>query len=298
MSSAKITAQTAPKLGPNRLILLGVKGGPAIRGYAPSPSANVLVWNDVPYVIDAGYGATFKMADAKVPLTALRTIFVTHLHSDHTLEVPTLAYNAWAIGLKTPVDVYGPAGVNELLDGFWLSQRFDIEIRMADEGRPDLRKLVTPHVVREGAVLERDGVRVTALRNHHPPIRESYAYRFDLGGKTVVFSGDTAYFPTLAEFSMGADILVHEVAYGPGLEALAARNPNGATLLEHLRASHTLAEDVGRIAQAAGVKTLVLNHFVPADDRSITDEIWANAVRTTFSGEIVVGRDGLDVPLG
>ncbi len=287
-----------PKLGPNRLVLLGTKGGPAIRGYSPSPSASVLVWNDVPYVIDAGYGVTFKLTDARIPLVALRHVFVTHHHSDHNLELGALCYNAWAIGLKAPVDVYAPEGVEAVLDGFMASQRADIETRMADEGRPDLRTLVRPHVVREGVVFERDGLKVSALRNLHPPVVESYAYKFEMPGRTVVFSGDTAYFPPLADFARGADILVHEVAYEPGLEALAARNPNGPTLLAHLKASHTMTEDVGRIAAAAGVKTLVLNHFVPADDRSLTPEVWTDSVRKTFAGTIVVGRDLLEIPLG
>jgi ribonuclease BN (tRNA processing enzyme) len=290
-------AQGAPNLGPNRLVLLGNKGGPSIRAYAPSPSANLLVWNNVPYVIDAGYGVTFKLVEAKFSLPALRYIFITHHHSDHNLETGPLAYNAWAVGLKTPVDVYGPNGVDALLDGFLGGSKFDIETRMADEGRPDLRKLVTTHAYGDGNVFADQGVTVTALRNKHPPITDSFALKFDLGGKIVVFSGDTTYFPPLAEFARGADILVHEVAYGPALEALAVRNPNAASILEHLKASHTLAEDVGRIAKAAGVKTLVLNHFVPADDKSLTDDVWTKAVRTTFDGPIIVGRDLLEIPL-
>jgi ribonuclease BN (tRNA processing enzyme) len=289
--------QGAPNLGPNRLVLLGNKGGPSIRAYAPSPSSNLLIWNNVPYVIDAGYGATFKLVEAKFPLTALRYVFITHHHSDHNLEAGPLPYNAWALGLKTPVDIYGPNGVDALLEGFFAGSRFDIETRMADEGRPDLRKLVTTHSYSEGQVFADHGVTVSALRNKHPPIVDSFALRFDLGGKTVVFSGDTTYFPPLAEFARGADILVHEVAYGPALEALAARIPNGATLIDHLRASHTLAEDVGRIAKDAGVKTLVLNHFVPADDKSLTDEVWTKAVRTTFDGPVIVGHDLLEIPL-
>jgi ribonuclease BN (tRNA processing enzyme) len=289
--------QGAPNLGPNRLVLLGNKGGPSIRAYAPSPSSNLLVWNNVPYVIDAGYGATFKLVEAKFPLTALRYVFITHHHSDHNLEAGPLPYNAWALGLKTPVDIYGPNGVDALLEGFFAGSRFDIETRMADEGRPDLRKLVTTHAYSEGQIFGDNGVTVTALRNKHPPIVDSFALKFDFGGKTIVFSGDTTYFPPLAEFARGADILVHEVAYGPALEALAARIPNGATLIDHLRASHTLAEDVGRIARAAGVKTLVLNHFVPADDRSLTDEVWTRAVRTTFDGPVIVGHDLLEIPL-
>ena len=124
-----------------------------------------------------------------------------------------------------------------------------------------------------------------------------YACKFETkDGKTVVFSGDTAYFPDLARFAKGADVLVHEVMYGPGIEALAKRIPNRATLLKHLKESHAFAEDVGRIAQAAGVKTLVLSHFVPGDDSSITSELWTVPLRQNFKGNIVVGEDLLEVP--
>ncbi len=281
----------------NRLVLLGTKGGPAIRAYAPSPSASLLVWNDVPYVIDAGYGVTFKLVEAGVALPSLRHLFITHHHSDHNLEAATLCYNAWAIGLKTPLDVYGPVGVKPLIEGGLGSHRFDIETRMADEGRPDPFTLIRAGDYSEGVVLRTDEVVVTALRNHHPPIADSFALKFAFSDKTIVFSGDTAYFPPLAEFAKGADVLVHEVAYGPALDALALRNPNAATMLEHLKASHTLAEDVGRIAKAAGVKRLVLNHFVPADDKSLTPDVWDKAVRAAYDGPLTVGHDLMELPL-
>jgi hypothetical protein len=136
---------------------------------------------------------------------------------------------------------------------------------MEDEGRPDLRKLVNIHEYTEGQVMAAGDVKVTALRNLHPPITESYALKFEFPGRTIVFSGDTAYYPPLAAFAKGADILVHEVMYAPALEELVRRNPNAATLMAHLKASHTLTDDVGRIAAEAGVKKLVINHFVPAD---------------------------------
>jgi ribonuclease BN (tRNA processing enzyme) len=85
--------------------------------------------------------------------------------------------------------------------------------------------------------------------------------------------------------------------YAPALEELVRRNPNAATLMAHLKASHTLAEDVGRIATAAAVKTLVLNHFVPADGSGLTDQNWIDAVRTTYGGELVVGKDLLEIRL-
>jgi ribonuclease BN (tRNA processing enzyme) len=290
-------AQQDAALGRDRLVLLGTKGGPRITSYAPTPSSNLLVYRNVPYVIDAGYGVTLKLAEAGLPLPALRYVFITHHHSDHNLELGPLLYNAWASGLRQHVDAYGPAGIQELVDAYWQSERFDIETRIADEGRPDLRGLVSAHTYTEGPVFADEKVKVTALRNVHPPIVESYALKFELGGKAVVFSGDTTYFPPLAEFAKSADILVHEVMYAPALERLVQKNPNAATLMAHLKASHTLAEDVGKIASAANVKMLVLNHFVPGDDKSVTPEVWGDAVRKAFAGPIVVGRDLLELPL-
>jgi ribonuclease BN (tRNA processing enzyme) len=292
-----LAQQPAADPGPNRIVLLGTRGGPFIGGYSPSPSANLLVYNGVPYVIDAGYGVTFKLVDAGLRLPLLRYIFITHHHSDHNLELGPLLYNAWAAGLRTPVDVYAPAGLHAMLSAYWESNRFDIETRIADAGRPDPRKLVATHEFREGPVLSHDDVRVTALRVIHPPVAESYAFKFELGDKAVVFSGDTAFFPPLAEFAKGADYLVHEVLYAPALDALVKRRPNAEKLKASILSHHTRAEDVGRIAAMAKVKTLVLNHFVPPDDKALTPEIWRDAVRTTFGGNIVVGKDLLQLAL-
>jgi ribonuclease BN (tRNA processing enzyme) len=290
--------QGAPDLGVNRLVLLGTKGGPAIRsGYTPAPSANLIVYNGVPYVIDTGYGVSFKLVEAKFPLPALRYIFITHHHSDHNAEFGLLLNNAWAIGLRTSVDAYGPAGMRQLATGFWDAYRFDIETRMADEGRPDLRKLVNIHEYSEGPVMSTSDVKVTALRNVHPPITESFALKFEFPDKTIVFSGDTAYFPPLADFARGADILVHEVMYAPALEYLLRRTPNAPSLMAHLKASHTLTDEVGRLATEAGVKKLVLSHLVPADDPSVTEQTWIDAVRTTWKGDLVVGRDLMEIKL-
>src|SRR5215813_5843687 len=190
--------QDARNLGPNRLVTLGTRGGPPIRtGFTPSPAANLIVFDNVAYVIDTGYGASFKLVESKFPLPQLRYIFITHHHSDHNAEFGLLVYNAWVTGLKTPIDAYGPVFMKRLAQGFWDAYQFDIETRMADEGRPDVRKLVNIHEYTEGEVLKTDKVRVSALRNSHPPITESFALKFEFPGKTVVFSGDTAYHPPL-----------------------------------------------------------------------------------------------------
>ena len=291
-------AQPAPNLGPNRLVTLGTRGGPAIRtGFTPSPSANLIVFDNVPYVIDTGYGTSFKLVESKFPLPQLRYIFITHHHSDHNAEFGLLTYNSWAMGLRTPIEAFGPIGMKRLAQGFWDAYKFDIETRMADEGRPDLRKLVNVHEYTEGEVLKTDKVRVSALRNVHPPIVDTFALKFEFPSKTIVFSGDTAYHPPLAKFASGADILVHEAMLGPAIEFIVRANPNAATILKHLQDSHTLVADVGRIATEARVKTLVLSHFVPADAPNVTDKQWIDAVRETWKGDLVIAKDLMQINL-
>ncbi|MGE5118451.1 MAG: MBL fold metallo-hydrolase [Betaproteobacteria bacterium] len=276
---------------PTRIVLLGTKGGPRVGGGRLNPSTLLLI-NDVPYVVDCGYGTSLRLVEAGVALPQLRHVLVTHLHSDHLLEYGGVIYNAWAAGLRTPLDTWGPPGLKAATQAFFDFMKEDIEIRIPDEGRPDLRKLVAVHEVAEGGpVLRNADVVVTAQLVRHPPWKHAYAYRFDAADRSVVISGDTAYAPELAAFAKGADVLVHEVMYLPGVEALLARNPNAATLREHLLASHTTTEDVGRVADAAGVKTVVLSHLVPGDDPSISDVQWAEGVKKHFGGEVIVGRD-------
>ena len=226
LPAARAQQPPAPNLGPNRLVFLGTRGGPAIRtGFTPAPSSSLLVYDNVAHVIDTGYGVSFKLAEAKFPLPAVRHVFITHHHSDHNAEFGLLLYNCWATGLNHPIDAYGPAGIKQLANGFWDAYKFDIETRMADEGRPDLRKLVNVHEYSEGPVMSAGAVKVTALRNQHPPINDSFALKFEMASKTIVFSGDTAYFPPLAAFAKGADILVHEVMYAPGAAGIAGAQP-------------------------------------------------------------------------
>jgi ribonuclease BN (tRNA processing enzyme) len=285
-----VAARAQPK--PTRIVLLGTKGGPRVGGTGRRNPATLLLIDDQPYLVDCGYGVSQQLVAANVALPRLRHIFITHLHSDHLLEYGGVIYNAWAAGLKTPVDAYGPPGLEHATRAFFDFMREDIEIRIPDEGRPDLRKLVAVHEIdKPGAVMRNADVGVSAALVRHPPWRHAYAYRFDAADRSVVISGDTTYAPELASFAKGADVLVHEVMYLPGVESLLARNPNASTLREHLLASHTTTEDVGRIAAAAGVKTVVLTHLVPGDDPSITDEQWKEGVRKHFHGEVIVGRD-------
>lgn len=233
---------------------------------------------------------------AGVSVNRLRYLFITHHHSDHNLELGPLLYNSWITGLPTKLDAYGPQGLDKMMQDFFSYQKFDIETRIVDEGRTDPKKLFTAHeFTKPGVILENADVKVTTCRVHHPPIEQAYAYRFDARDRSIVISGDTAYSPELVELARGADVLVHEVMYLPAIEALVKRLPNAKRLREHLMASHTLPADVGKLAHQAGIKTLVLSHFVPGDDASITDAHWAEDVKKEFKGRIIVGRDLLEI---
>lgn len=279
-----------------RVILLGTKGGPRVGESGRNNPSTLVLINDVPYVIDCGYGTSRQLLAAGVSLNRLRYIFITHHHSDHNLEYGTLFYNSWITGLPARVDAYGPTGLEKMTRDFFNYMKFDIDTRIVDEGRPDPRNLISAHDFnKQGVVLVNDDVKVSAALVRHPPIKQAYAYRFDAKDRSVVISGDTAYAPELAEFAKGADVLVHEVMYLPGVEAMVRRLPNATRLRAHLLAAHTVSEDVGRIAAQAGVKTLVLSHFVPGDDPSITDDQWAQDVRKHFKGQIIVGKDLMEI---
>jgi len=279
-----------------RIVFLGTKGGPRVGTGASNP-ANLVVVNDTPFVIDCGMGVTRQLVNAGVPIPSVKYILITHHHSDHNLEYGNLVYNAWAAGLSTVVHAFGPAGIEAMTKEFWELNKFDVETRMADEGRPDPRKLLVAKDIDEGPVLQTADVKVTAFRTPHPPIVDNYAYKFETPDGVIVFSSDTAYNPKLAEFAHGADVLVHECMYLPAVDRLVLKTKNGATLKKHLLDSHTTTEDVGRIAAAAEVKTLVLSHFVPGDDPEVTDENWVEGVKQNYSGRIVVAKDLMELRL-
>ena len=278
-----------------RLILLGTGGGPRPR-VDRTASSQVIIVNNQAYVVDCGDGVAERLTAAKVPLQTLRHIFITHQHSDHNLDYGNLIQLAWAVGLETRVDTWGPPPLETMTRLFLRLNDYDIQIRIKDEAYPPLAPLVHPHdLTQGGVVLDEAGVKVTAALVHHPPVEPAFAYRFDTPDRSIVISGDTTYSENLIELAKGADVLVHEAMHMKGVERLVARVPNHPLLRQHLLASHTPVEDVGRVAQAAGVKLLVLSHLVPADDPSITDEMWIEGARVHFRGRVIVGTDLLEI---
>ena len=282
----------------NYVTLLGTKGGPAIRPGSSMPTANLICVNGHQIVVDCGLGVTKGLVDQGVELKNLSMIFISHLHSDHYLELGPLIHTAWTAGLKSKVEIWGPAGLLEYWEHFLASMSADIDLRIEDEGRPDLRDLIQIHKIDEGNIVERNGLIVSAIRTIHPPLIDTFALSFKTDATHVVFSGDTAPLAELVEFAKGADLLVHEAMLESALPALLERVGNGSNkLMEHWLRSHSFAHDAAKTAKAAGVKQLALSHLIPSDDPTYTASDWHQAVDGIWDRPLHVGFDGLRIDL-
>lgn len=264
------------------VILLGT-GFPRPDPNRAGPST-VVVAGDRWFVVDAGRGATMRIAGTDLRYAGLRGVFLTHLHSDHTAGLPDLFITSWQFGRKsTPLKLYGPRGTKQLARSMLSFFEYDIHMRRdVMEKHPGAGATINTREVRQGVVYDDGQVRVMAFAVDHKPVEPAFGYRFEAEGKIVVVSGDTRPDTNLIRYAKDADILVLE-AYLPehfdrvDTPAVAAR----------LKSYHVSAEEAGQIAAAAGVKTLVLTHLIPAN----ADETFREKAARHFKGEIVVGRD-------
>lgn len=294
LSFERVSAQSRVSQN-TRLILLGTAGGPRPRR-GRSGSAQAIVTGGKVYVVDCGDGVARQMVLAGLRLRDLRHVLITHHHSDHNADFGALLQLAWMSGLVTPVDCWGPPPTQQMIQRYLQYQQYDIALRTRDEGRLYLAPLLKGHdISHDGLVFEDDHVRVTAAKVPHPPLDISLAYRFDTSDRSIVISGDTTESDALVRLAKGADVLVHEVMLAERVKEMLSALPNHEVLARSVIGHHTTAEQVGRVAARAGIKLLVLSHFVPAEDPTVPDEEWIAPVRRHFSGPVLVGRDLLEV---
>lgn len=264
------------------VLLLGT-GYPRPDPERAGPST-VIVAGDKWFVVDAGRGATMRIAAADLKYASLRGVFLTHLHSDHTAGLPDLFNTSWQFGRKSvPLELYGPRGTKKLADAMLLFFAEDIHLRRdLLEKHPAAGATIRTHVVREGVVYDDGDVKITAFAVDHRPVRDAFGYRFESGGSAVVVSGDTRPTENLVKYAKGADILVLEAYLPEHFDRV--DSPAVAT---RLKSYHTSAEEAGELAARAGVKMLVLTHLIPAN----AEETFRARAARKFKGEIVVGRD-------
>jgi ribonuclease BN (tRNA processing enzyme) len=275
--------------------------------------ASLLVAGGQAYLVDCGYGALRGLVQAGVNYRDVAHVFLTHLHDDHTSDLSALLshqWNQWPRGRQVRTTIHGPYGTSRWLEGFFLLSVANALIRMADEGRPDspsarFRAADLPATDTPVEVLKDAMVKVTSIATTHYPAstmksspHRALAYRFDAVDRSIVFSGDTAYSDRLVELARGAEVLVCEVVefssarrWFDGMVAQGRLPENAEGIWKHIAATHCSPEDVGKMARAAAVRTVVLSHIFPGASMDVPDEAYAAGVRRFFSGEVIVGRD-------
>ncbi|MFJ9173895.1 MBL fold metallo-hydrolase [Streptomyces sp. NPDC102360] len=331
-----------------RLVLLGTSGGPPYwPGGTREGIASALVVGDRYYLVDAGHGVARQLREARLgphydtdfdgPLDVLAGVFLTHLHSDHTVDLPNILTEGLYNGLQHAdrFPIWGPGnrgqlppvfggreppepvggdsptpGTRETVDLLVRAYATDINDRMFDNSKPHPSQLweakdvpVPPRYTADPngnpcpemapfTFYEDDRVRVSATLVNHAPVFPALAYRFDTDDGSVVFSGDTGKNPNLVALARDTDVLVHEVIDKTWVASLSPepRTPEDESMYHHLLQAHTLVEDVGRVAQEANAKTLVLSHIVPGNG----EDSQFRRAGDGFDGRLVIGRD-LDV---
>jgi len=264
-----------------QVILLGT-GFPRPDPDRAGPSTAIVV-NGKVFLVDAGRGVVMRLAATEFPLKAIRAVFLTHLHSDHTSGLPDLFTSTWIFGRTGPLELYGPKGTPDAARGLEKFFAEDIHIRRdLTEMHPAAGAKINVHIVKEGAVYQDSDLRVIAFRVDHRPVEHAFGYKFEAGGKTIVISGDTRPNESLVRHARGADILVLEAYLPEHFDRV-----DTPEVAARLKRYHTSAEEAGQIAQQAGVKLLVLTHLVPAN----ADQTFLERAGKHFSGKIVVARD-------
>jgi ribonuclease BN (tRNA processing enzyme) len=275
-----------------KLVLLGTMAGPVLAPNRMMASQAVFV-DGRGYLFDCGYGTIERLTQLGIRPPQIEAVFVTHHHSDHNADYANVIHLAWIQGIPNEIRVYGPPPMGAINAAAIAMHKEDVDIRIRATGRKPMEALIrVQEITGPGVVLQDDRAKVTAALVDHPPLAHAFGFRIDSRDRSIVISGDTRPSANLVALAKGADILVHEAMYVPGIDRMLAKRPYvPPRLKQFLMEGHTSAEDCGRIAAEAGVKTLVLSHFLPGDDLELTDEIWRSEAAKHFNGEIVVGRD-------
>jgi len=291
-------------------VLMCGTGSPQFQLDRAQPCTAVLVGGQM-LLFDSGQGAAQSLQRWEAPLVKLDHIFLTHLHSDHTSGVGDVLHNSWLYGRKQNVSVMGPPGTKTFMEGVDQTFIADLEERWKTVGKEFGEFTASLADVQEIAVLgselvtvyKKNGVNVTAFKVDHPSWDSAYGYRIDYADKTVVISGDTRYSENLLKYTVGADVLIHEVINeGMMMQIADSLEKHGAPVdpkrMGRIVSVHTPTHELAQLAQQAGVKQLVLSHLIPPiPANAFVENVFVEGMDEIYEGQLTVARDGMRINL-
>jgi ribonuclease Z len=263
------------------------------------------------WIVDTGPGSWNRLALWHVDGKRIGAVLFTHFHSDHIGELGEFNLQTWAAGRPGPLRVFGPPGVERVVAGFEEAYALDTRYRIAHHGADFLPEAAShmqprPIAIAEGAgpvlVLEEGGLRISAFPVDHRPIVPAYGYRFDYRGRSVVVSGDTVKSTGLIAAAHGADVLVHEaqanhLVAAIGEAAAAIGRDRIAKIMHDIPSYHTTPVEAAEVANAAGVRLLVLSHLNPPPTNRVAEWLFLRGVSAVRPNGWVLADDGLTVEL-
>ncbi len=260
-------------------------------------SATLVQAGGLNLLFDAGRGASLRLTQVGTRLGAIDAVFLTHFHSDHTAGLADVYSSGYIPGpfgrRETALPIYGPEGVEELTEGLMMAFRGDLRER-AIKAIPEQSTRLVPHQIEEGIVFEVNGVKVSAFGTFHHEFAQTYGYRIDYAGRSVVLSGDTAADPRVADAAVGCDVLVHEVA------AIHESMADNDFFKNVVMKGHTSPEEAAAIFQKTRPKLAVFTHIVqlPGGQVGPSVESILERARAHFEGDIIAGTDLMVLRLG
>jgi ribonuclease Z len=274
-----------------KVVLLGTGVGPPVN--LQQYGASILVEaGGQRFLFDCGRGATLRLAQAGVPLGTITRVFLTHLHSDHVVQLPDLLLTGWAGGQRAvPLEVWGPVGTRAMMTHLQEAFAFDIQMRRdIDEHVPAAGITVVSHEVSaDSVVFSEHGATVTAFAVDHGPVQPAFGYRIDYAGHSVVLSGDTRVSENLVRHAQGVDVLVHEVIDPQAIRDRPDRP--SAAIIDAIIAHHTTPQQAAEVFRRVAPRLAVYSH-APNTERILTQ------TRTGYTGPLEGAEDLLTIFVG
>ena len=271
------------------LTLLGT-GCPQVdtRRFGPS---QIVRHHGATYLVDCGSGTTQRLYGAGSNGAAVDAVFLTHLHSDHIVDLFQLIISSWHQGRDRPQYIFGPKGTKRYVEGLLKLWKPEFSQRIAHEMRSTTAALEAEVVeIESGEVFRAGEMVVTAIAVDHYPVSPAFGFLFETPTARLAISGDTTYCPALIKAAKGVDVLVHEVYIHDGTPQRMLMRENQGSI--NVMSYHTSSDVVGKVARETEAGILVLSHFVPTrfDEEELLQQVSAD-----FDGPILVGEDLMNV---